>query len=227
MGNEMINKSHYNLLADLFDYPRSGFPERVLKVQKFLGENYPEAGNNLGHFAHFVSEATLTQMEELYSRSFDVQAITTLDLGYVLFGDDYKRGAILSNLNREITQAKLDTGTELADHLPNVLRLLPELKEEELVTELVAEIVAPALTRMIAEFDPKRLEQKNKLYQKHYKTLIATSDQYALLYAKPLTALLHVIKKDFQWVEKLTPLPSIDFLKSVDTEMRIENEYVE
>ena len=222
-----MRRSHYNLLADLFDYPRSGFPERVLKVKKSLDENYPEAGECLTSFVDFVGTATLIQMEELYTRSFDVQAITTLDLGYVLFGDDYKRGEILSNLNREITQAKLDPGTELADHLPNVLRLLPELKDEELVTELISEIVAPALTKMIAEFDPKRLDQKNKLYQKHYKTLIATSDQYVLLYAKPLTALLYVIKKDFQWVEKLTPLPSADFLKSVDTEMRIENEYVE
>ena len=158
--------SHYNLLADLFDYPHLGFPDRVLKVKRFLDENYPEVGAILATFVDFVGTATLIQMEELYTRSFDVQAITTLDLGYVLFGDDYKRGEILSNLNREITKVKLDPGTELADHLPNVLRLLPELKEEELVTELISEIVAPALTKMIAEFDPKRLPRKTQPDQK-------------------------------------------------------------
>jgi hypothetical protein len=33
----------------------------------------------------------------LFTRSFDVQAVTTLDLGYIVFGEDYKRGELLVN----------------------------------------------------------------------------------------------------------------------------------
>lgn len=222
-----MSKDHYSLLADLFDYPRAGFSDRVLKVQGFLEERYPESGRTLSLFTRFAQQATLIEIEELYTRSFDVQAMTTLDLGYVLFGDDYKRGEILCQLNREIGRAGINPGTELADHLPNVLRLLPQLKEEALVEELVGEIIVPALTLMIAEFNPSRLEQKNKLYVKHYKTLIATSDQHALLYEKPLTALLQVLQSDFAWQERGLKLPDSDFLKSLDKEMEIENEYAE
>lgn len=220
-----MSQSHYHLIAGLFDYPHADFPGRVAEVEKFLDENYQEAGARLKAFADYTRSSTLIEMEELYTRSFDVQAITTLDVGYVLFGDDYKRGEILSNLNREIMKAKLDPGKELADHLPNVLRLLPKLEDEELIKELVSEIIAPALTLMIAEFDPKRLEQKNRSYQKHYKTLIATSEVHALLYEKPLKALQWVLQKDFQWVERILPGPSSDFLKSLDAEMRIEDEH--
>lgn len=223
----MMQISHYILLADLFDYPRAGFSERVSKVQGFLDESCPEAGRTLSPFTDYAKRATLIETEELYTRSFDVQAMTTLDLGYVLFGDDYKRGEILCQLNREIGRAGVNPGVELADHLPNVLRLLPRLKDEALVSELVAEIIVPALTLMLAEFNPARLEQKNRLYVKHYKTLIATSDQYALLYEKPLSTLLQVLRHDFEWKERGVKLPGSDFLKSLDKEMEIENEHAE
>ena len=113
-------------------------------------------------------------MQELFTRSFDVQAIATLDLGYVLFGDDYKRGELLANLNREHVDAKNDCGTELADHLPNILRLMSVLQDEELIEDLAYAIVGPALLEMIGEFDSDRLEKKNESYRKHYKTLIET-----------------------------------------------------
>ena len=68
---------------------------------------------------------------ELYLRTFDVQAITTLDIGYVLFGEDYKRGALLAGLSAEHKKVSNDCGIELADHLPNVLRLLPKMEAGE------------------------------------------------------------------------------------------------
>ena len=67
---------------------------RVNRVQAFLDWKYPEAGAVLKGFTAFADRATLDKQEELFTRSFDVQAVTTLDLGYVLFGDDYKRGAL-------------------------------------------------------------------------------------------------------------------------------------
>ena len=82
------------------------------------------------HFLDAIPERTL-DLQELHTRTFDVQALTTLGTGYVLFGDDYKRGALLSNLNREHNDAQNDCRGELADHLPNVLRLIPKLKDQE------------------------------------------------------------------------------------------------
>jgi nitrate reductase assembly molybdenum cofactor insertion protein NarJ len=184
-------------MAGLFDYPDASYPHKVEKTLPLLREHYPQAADEVSLFYANLPKGNVDQMQELFTRSFDVQAITTLDIGHVLFGDDYKRGELLANLNREHRQAHNDCGHELADHLPNVLRLLPKLTDDELVAELIRQIVAPALKKMIGEFDPRRLEEKNALYQKHYRTLIETSVDKATLYRHALAALEVILQKDF------------------------------
>ena len=158
----MHHLDHLQLLADLFDYPDAVFPERVHRALTAIREYCPAAVDGVEQFSALLPDDDLIAMQELYTRTFDVQAITTLDLGYVLFGDDYKRGELLSNLNREHTQHQNDCGSELADHLPNVLRLIPLLDDEVLVSELVTEIVAPALSQMIGEFSPNACRKKTR-----------------------------------------------------------------
>jgi hypothetical protein len=162
-------------------------------------------------------------MEELFMRTFEVQSVTTLDIGYVLFGDDYKRGKLLVHLNQEHRKAENDCYHELADHLPNILRLLPKMDDTALRQELVEKIVVPALNKIIGEFDPQKVAEKNKVYQKHHKALLEEPPGYGTIYVYPLKAVLLALQQDFQ-VEKAAPMPpgSVDFLKAVGTEMTIE-----
>jgi nitrate reductase assembly molybdenum cofactor insertion protein NarJ len=222
----MTNRSfeHYDQLANLFYYPGPKFPHIVEKVQSFLDERYPGAGAEFKPFFTFVSQASQHELEELFTRSFEVQAATTLDLGYVLFGDDYKRGAVLVNLNKEHRQAGNDCGSELADHLPNVLRLLYKMQNSELRTELVDKIIAPALRKIIHEFGPKKLEKKNAVYKKQHKTLIEQSEQYGSIYQFPLKAVYHVLQADFEITQIETKVESNDFINSVESEMKLEPE---
>ena len=219
-----MNLSHYTLLADLFQYPDGGYPQKVKDIQDFLNNNYPEADEDIDTFVELLPAHDLNTMEELYIRSFDVQSITTLDIGYILFGDDYKRGELLANLSREHGQADNDCGSELGDHLPNLLRLITKLDDRELIVEMIEELIVPALTKMISEFEPDRMKKKNELYEKHYKTLIETPEDSSLLYLSGLKALDKVIRKDFSVVDKPEKRQTIDFLKSIDTEIEIENE---
>ncbi|MFQ5569602.1 MAG: hypothetical protein ACE5G0_07995 [Rhodothermales bacterium] len=211
----------YIHLADLFQYPDAQFASRVKEIQAYLDQHYPEAGAELEAFTEFTSQASLIELEELFTRSFDVQALTTLDLGYVLFGDDYKRGAILVNLNREHREAGNECFNELADHLPNVLRLLPKMHDGELREELVEKIVAPALRKIISEFAPEKAAKKKKVYLKHHKTWIERSAAYGTIYQKPLTALYLILQTDFHVTEKEPPRKSVDFLSSIGTEIEI------
>ena len=215
---------HYILLADLFRYPDAEFAGRVNRVQGILDERYPAAGTALRDFTDYANKATLLELEELYIRSFDVQAVTTLDIGYVLFGDDYKRGELLSNLNREHVAAHVDCGHELADHLPNVLKLLARLEDEELVNELVKQIIAPALNKMIDEFDSDRILKKNESYAKHYKTLIDTpvGTEAMTLYKHALNSLFEVVSDDFGIARQIPVVMTSDFLKNIATENEIE-----
>lgn len=215
---------HYERLADIFAYPREGYTGRVKERQSFLDRYLPEAGRLLRPFTGYMSTLSLTAQEELFLRSFEVQAVTTLDLGYVLFGDDYKRGALLVNLNREHRQAQNDCGTELADHLSNVLRLLPKMQDEQIVEELVRRIVAPALKRMIRGFGPEQIKLKDKFYKKKHQTVIDRPADNHTIYVKALEALYCLLKHDFGIEERKLPEEVSDFLKNLNTEIKLEDE---
>jgi nitrate reductase assembly molybdenum cofactor insertion protein NarJ len=209
----------------LFQYPDSGYPQKVKDIQDFVDSNYPEAAEDIDTFVELLPAHDLNKMQELYIRSFDVQAITTLDIGYVLFGDDYKRGELLANLNREHTQTDNDCGSELGDHLPNLLRLISKLEDQDLIVEMMEELLVPALQKMISEFEPGRMKKKNELYKKHYKTLIETPEDGSLMYLSSLKVLDKVIRKDFSIIDKPEKRQTVDFLQSLDTEIEIENKF--
>ncbi|MCP4204181.1 MAG: hypothetical protein GY769_19880 [bacterium] len=225
----MSRFAHYELLAELFEYPARDYPARIRVLQDTLADRYPLADDKLGSFARALpgaheslSNEELDEMQEIFTRSFDVQSITTLSVGYIMFGDDYKRGELLVNLNREQREAGIEGGSELSDHLPKVLRLIARWRDEEMVVELVEEILHPALVRMIEEFDSQRMKQRNKLYKKHFKTLIASSARRGAMYRDVLAAVVAVLEADFGLTERERPAPKSDFLRSIDRELHIE-----
>ncbi len=226
----MRSLAHYDYLAALFDYPEANYPAQVQKAYDLLEVRYPLAAAELQPFVEQTqteggtyTEEALDEIQEIFTRSFDVQAITTLGVGYVMFGDDYKRGELFVNLSREYADAGIYCGTELADHLPTVLRLIARWQDEDLVAELVEELLHPALHQMIAEFGSQRCQQRNKLYQKHYKTLIASSANRGTMFRAPLAALLEVLKEDFTLSDWKPPEQDNDFLQSLGRELDIED----
>lgn len=227
----MQPRAHYEALAALFDYPESDLPARVRNAIDAIASLSEPAARALEAFAAALpgngeafGPVELDEIQELFTRSFDVQAITTLGVGYVMFGDDYKRGELLVNLGRELRGVGVDGGTELPDHLPNVLRLMARWPDEELVAEFASEILHPALSRMIAEFDAPRIAERNRLYEKHYKTLIESSTERATLFRELLTAVLAVVRAEFALAEWRAPEVDNDFLRSVGRELDLEAE---
>lgn len=223
-----MSYSHYVSIAGLFDFPDPEFFFRAKSVGDFVKTKYPAASPEMELFLQGLPKAIL-DLQELYTRTFDVQSITTLDIGYVLFGDDYKRAELLANLSREHQKAGTPLRGELADHLANILRLLPELQDVEIRAELVSEIVVPALMLMIREFDEERILGKNKNYEKHYKTLIEAAPGKPTVYCHLLKGLLNIVTTDFNVGETVAKLQewasrpnSADFLNQIEKEMEIE-----
>ena len=222
--------AHYDQLAELFDFPGPDFAARGRTVLVSLEQEYPDAAAELQKFLDGTPPHTL-DLQELHTRTFDVQSLTTLDVGYVLFGDDYKRGALLSNLQREHMQAGNECRGELADHLPNLLRLISKARDIDLLEELVRHILIPALIMMIREFDPERVEKKNEIYRKYLKTVIdSAAAGEPTVYRLALKALLNVLARDFQARDLIdreaasSPRPqAADFLRRVHGEMDIEH----
>lgn len=142
----------YKYIAHLFNYP--GGDNRMVVEQLHL--ELPEYGESVVDYflpvaRHFTS-SPVSELQEYYIRTFDVNAACYLDVGYVLFGEESKRGQFLLNMKNEQLKANNDCGTEFADHLPNVLTLLPKIEDHNFREELVVTMLLPALKHMLENF---------------------------------------------------------------------------
>lgn len=213
---------HYDLLASLFSYPDEKLRIDSEAAHRLLESKYISASKFFNEFYLFSKSISLIKWQEIFTRTFDVQAITTLDLGYVLFGDDYKRGELLVNLSKEHKNYNIDCGSELGDHLPNVLRLLTQLTDDDLKTDLIYLIIKPALHKISAEFDIDKIDKKNSVYKKHQETLIEPANNFGLIYQQLLMALIDVLQTDFP-DSKFKFDNEKTFTKEITNEIEIES----
>ena len=220
MTNKNIN--HYQKLARLFQYPKNDYKERVKEAETVLTELYPETLTSFKQFSDFVFNSSHDEITEIFTRTFDVQAITTLDVGYVLFGDDYKRGELLVNLNREHREAANECTDELADNLANLLSLLPKMQNHDIRDELVEMIIMPGLIKIINEFDTKNINLKNKIYKKQYKTIIEQSEDYGRIFLIPLMVVYKIIENDFGYIKPTEENNKNNFTESITSEIEID-----
>lgn len=143
---------HYNILADLFRYPSEQTAQQLKACGQFINNEHPEMLELLRPFQKHFLNKSMEDLQEYYIKTFDVTAVCFLDIGYVLFGEDYKRGDFLVFMKQEQELAGNDCGVELPDHLPNMLTLVPKLKDQKLAEELMVTLTIPALKEMIAQF---------------------------------------------------------------------------
>ncbi len=224
----MLIRAHYEQLSSLFLYPDDNYLPRLETTMMALQGKHPAAAASLKEFLSLVPGETdrglapLQRLQEIFTRTFEVQSITTLDVGYLMFGDDYKRAELLVQLNRELQEAKVVVGTELPDHLSSILRLLARWDDFETAQELVQLLLHPAVGAMIFEFREERIEQRNTLYKKHYKTLLHMDVGRLTLFRHLLSAVLSVLEDDFL-VEEPAPVEGASaFLRSLGREFEIE-----
>ncbi len=212
----------YNKISKLFVFPqKEDYVGNVKDVQQYLSKALPEVGELLQPFTDVINNVTKYELEDLYLRSFEVQSITTLDIGYVVFGDDYKRGELLVNLNKEYQTYNIDCGNELSDNLSNILKLINVLEDFELLNDLVNMIVAPALTKMIEGFGEGQITAKEKVYIKHHKTLLDKHKHFTI-YKHSLFALYKALDHDFKIKAQEQPQRSGGFLSSIKQEITLE-----
>ena len=130
----------YHKLADLLEYPNSNWGSRIMSGADNEG---------LTEFRSVVDALTLADLQELYTRTFDLNPVCALEIGYHLFGENYKRGEFLANLRRTEEPFDLDQEDQLPDYLPVLLRLLTRLNDRELRAALISECMVPALGKML------------------------------------------------------------------------------
>ena len=149
----MKNLNHYNILADLFRYPDAHFQEYLDHFLVLILTGFSEKQQEMRQIIAGHKQLSLKEQQEYYLRTFDVRPVCYLDIGYVLFGEDYKRAQLLVNLQSEHKKAGVDCGSELGDHLPNVLCLLSKTTDPDFAEELSFILTMPAVRFMLTKFD--------------------------------------------------------------------------
>lgn len=144
--------NHYLLFSKLFEYPKQNLKDAALELQNFINQHFNQLNEKAEKFSAAIQKLNLHEQQEHYMATFDVKAIIALDLGYLIFGEDYKRAEILVNLQQEHQKAGIDCGTELGDHLPNILQLIAKTHDDEFREELGFIITRPAIRFMLTKF---------------------------------------------------------------------------
>ena len=149
----MKNLTHYKILADVFRYPDEHLKKYAQKFLDLVSAELPGRAGTLRRVVGDHVNLSLHEQQEYYMKTFDVQAVCYLDIGYVLFGEDYKRAQLLVNLQNEHKETGVDCGSELGDHLPNVLTLLSKTTNPDFAEELGFIIITPAVRFMLLKFN--------------------------------------------------------------------------
>ena len=95
-------------------------------------------------------------LEELYTRTFDLNPVATLEIGWHLWGEQYERGRFLADLREQQAALDIVAETELPDHLTVLLPMLARMRHPE---ALAAKIV-PAIEKIL-----KPLEEHGNPYR--------------------------------------------------------------
>ena len=135
----------YELLAGLLEYPHEDWPTQTERARA-------AANSALGEFIVAVESLSVIGLQELYTRTFDLNPSCALEVGYHVFGENYKRGEFLAHLRETEAPFALGQDQQLPDYLPVLLRLLVKLEDEELRGSLIVECLIPAIEKMLASF---------------------------------------------------------------------------
>lgn len=143
MKNEL-----YSAFSGLLSYPDTEKYNRAKETLDRLSEKYPEIEDDLNRFESETQKLEIEDLEEIYTKTFDMNKDCCLYIGYHIFDEGYKRNLFLSKLNSLFDGYDYETGTELPDHLSKILEFLTlDIKEKDRTT-LLDEGLMPALDKL-------------------------------------------------------------------------------
>ncbi len=135
-------------LAGLFAYPQGSTCYCVTDLADDFAAENGAAASALREFAQAWADLTPEQQQELFVRTFDLNPLCSLEVGWQLYGDHYDRGAFLVRMRQKLRELGLTESTELPDHLSLVLELLGQMPDQD-AARLAAESVLPAVDKML------------------------------------------------------------------------------
>ncbi len=139
----------FDALAGLYEYPAHGlYAKRIAAFRKQLTEDYPACAKQLIPLAARTRGKPDGFVEEMYTRTFDINAICCLEIGWHIYGEEYARGSLMVRFRQELRAQKIRESAELPDHLTHVLQLIGRLNGD-MADDLAGRYLLPALGKML------------------------------------------------------------------------------
>ncbi len=135
-------------------YPRDGYRTGVDECRKLLASGDPEAAAAMESFCEAIANLDDTELEELYTRSFDLNPMCTLEVGWHIYGEQYRRGRFLVQARELLSLAGIDEQGELPDHLMSLLPAVARLEPEDAAT-FAGTYLVPAVNKMLSGLEGK------------------------------------------------------------------------
>ncbi len=136
-----------NALALLLDYPNDSTVQTVELLYVVLHCELDAAAQDAALFGAFLEQHDLSEIEEAFTQTFDINPLSALEVGWHLFGEEYARGMFLVRMREELRKYGLAESAELPDHLSHVLAIVSVMPEAE-ATRFVRACVQPAVEKM-------------------------------------------------------------------------------
>jgi nitrate reductase delta subunit len=141
----------YDALAAVLTYPDKNY---LVAVQDAVRTAPPEIEPRLQEFARELDGKDTLELQELFTITFDLNPVCSLELGWHLFGENYDRGLLLVKMRELLRQYGIAESGELPDHLAHALQLIARMDPQER-HDFAAAIVLPALGKMLDAFRDK------------------------------------------------------------------------
>lgn len=140
-------------LGELLRYPGADYLSRLDRACEESARD--ESRALLQKFRTHAAAVSLQELQELYTRTFDLSPLCSLEVGWQLYGEDYARGSFLVYMRSKLLEHGLAERGELPDHLANLLLLLARMPAEQ-ADELREGAALPALRKMMQPFSGKQ-----------------------------------------------------------------------
>lgn len=143
----MTNAEHFDALARLLRYPEDGYQKNVSALRAHLEATNSPSSADIASFDDAVRKLPLSDCEELFTRTFEINPACALEVGWQLYGENYERGNFIVSMRQGMKLFDLPESSELPDHLSHVLQSVGRMKAEQ-ASEFIGKLVLPAVKKM-------------------------------------------------------------------------------
>lgn len=153
MSAVQAKTSIWSDLGALLAYPHDELGDQLLEMREAFTAICPEAAEAISDFLGEVGGLSLDRVEEIYTRTFDLNPQCVPYVSVHLFGEEnFKRSQLMAGLAEAYSKAGHTWGGELPDHIAVILCFAPNFSDEEWRDVVQFCLLAP-LGKMIRQLE--------------------------------------------------------------------------